>query len=62
MLEKYKDVLTIRDFIEATGIGRDNAYALVRSKQLPSIRIGRRIYISKEAVIRFINGQTDKPE
>ena len=62
MLEQYKDVLDVSDLQQALGIGRDNAYALVRSRQIPSFRIGRRIFVSKEAVIRFINGQTDKSE
>ena len=62
MLEQYKDVLDVSDLQQAPGIGRDNAYALVRSRQIPSFRIGRRIFVSKEAVIRFINGQTDKSE
>lgn len=56
MLEEYKDVMDVADLQQALGIGRDNAYALIRSNQIPSFRVGRRILMSKEAVIHFIDG------
>ena len=60
MLEQYKDVMDVADLQQALGIGRDNAYALIRSKQIASFRVGRRILISKEAVIRFIEGRKEQ--
>ncbi len=43
-------VMTVLD------IGRNTAYALVRSGRLRSIRIGRQLRISKDALEAFLRG------
>ena len=37
------------------GIGRNTAYELVRSGQIKSLRIGRKIRIPKAEVLAFLN-------
>lgn len=50
--EKYnKDFLDCEDLIKITNLGRDNVRCLMRSKDFPSVRIGRRNVVS---VIGFV--------
>jgi len=47
--------LRVEDLIPILGIGRNTAYELVRSGQIKSIRIGRKIRIPKGEVLDFLN-------
>lgn len=47
---RIEDVMTVLD------IGRNTAYALVRSGRLRSIKIGRQLRISKDALEAFLRG------
>ena len=47
--------LCVADLMSILGIGRNTAYALVRSKQIRSIRIGRKICIPKDALLQFLD-------
>lgn len=47
--------LRVEDLMPALGIGRNTAYELVRSGQIKSIRIGRKIRIPKAEVLAFLN-------
>ncbi len=49
-------VLTIEDLMKVLSIGKNSAYELVRSGRIKSIRIGRQIRITKDAVIAFVQG------
>ncbi|MBQ1371975.1 MAG: helix-turn-helix domain-containing protein [Oscillospiraceae bacterium] len=53
-----ESVLTVRDLSEYLRIGRDSAYALVRSGQIRSVRIGRQIRIPRAAVDAYLSGET----
>ena len=48
--------MSIEDVMLILGIGRNTAYALVRSGKLRSIRIGRQLRITKEAMVAFLRG------
>ncbi|HEY5487295.1 MAG TPA: helix-turn-helix domain-containing protein [Candidatus Limnocylindrales bacterium] len=39
------------------GLGRNATYAAVQSGELPSIRIGRRVLISRDAIRRMLEGE-----
>lgn len=47
-------MLTVKDLQRELNIGRDSAYALMRAKAFPSIKIGRRYFVSKEALARWL--------
>ena len=49
-------VLRVEDLMPILGIGRSNAYALVRSGQVRSIRIGHQFRIPREAIQEFLDG------
>lgn len=54
--EELPLVLTVEDLMPVLGIGRNTAYDLVRSGQIQSLRIGRKIRIPRNAVIQYISG------
>ena len=54
MLEKAKDVLTVRDLCSVLQIGRNTAYDLVNSGQLKCIRIKNCIRIPKQYLVEYI--------
>lgn len=50
-------VLTVREVATLLRIGRGTAYELVRSGQIPSLRLSRRIVIPRAALM----GMLEKP-
>jgi len=62
---KYTDltsmplVLTIPDVADTLQIGRSAAYALARSGELFSIRVGTQIRVPRSALIAYIKGGTE---
>ena len=51
--------LRVEDLMPILGIGRNTAYELVRSGQIKSIRIGRKIRIPKTEVLCFLHKNCD---
>ena len=47
--------LRVEDLMPILGIDRNTAYELVRSGQIKSLRIGRKIRIPKAEVLAFLN-------
>lgn len=41
MLESYSDVLTVQDVMTILHIGRSKAYELLRTNEIPSMKIGK---------------------
>ena len=53
---KYnKDFLDCEDLIKITGLGRDNVRNLLRSKNFPTTKVGKRLVVS---VLNFVTWQT----
>ncbi|WP_338980137.1 helix-turn-helix domain-containing protein [Fusobacterium nucleatum] len=55
MLNKYLDVLTVKETREILRIGMNSMYTILQSGELKSIKIGRIYKIKKEDVIEYIN-------
>ena len=55
MLNKYPDVLTVKEAREILRIGMNNMYHILQSGELRSIKIGRIYKIKKENVIEYID-------
>ena len=49
-------VYTAGEIQQMLGIGKNETYRLIHSRVFPSIRIGHRIVIPKEAFHRWLNG------
>lgn len=54
-MERIPLVLTVNQLADILGIGRNTAYSIVRSGQIPSVRVGRQIRISRGALMDFLN-------
>lgn len=61
MLEQYESVLTVADLQEILGIGRNTVYALLSSGAIPSLRIGKKWRVPKDAVLHYL-GQWKTPK
>jgi len=53
-LDSFPDILTVMELKEMLGIGREQAYDLVKAKDFPVRRIGRRIIIYKPNLIKWL--------
>lgn len=51
--------LRVEDLMPLLGIGRNTAYELVRSGQIRSIRVGRKIRIPRDAVAEFLGAKVE---
>jgi len=50
-LEKYNDLLTVADMAEVLQVSTRTIYRLIESGELCSVRIGRRLYFPKDAMV-----------
>ena len=55
-LEELPLVLRVEDLMSVLGIGRNNAYALLKSNQIRSIRVGTQYRIPRQAVAEYLSG------
>ena len=57
-----RHTFTVREAAQVLGIGRDATYAAVQAGTIPSIRVGRRVVIPREAIGRILaQGRTLVP-
>lgn len=54
MLEKFPDILTVKQLQDILSIGRSKAYLLLHSGELKYITIGRQIRIPKQYLLDYI--------
>lgn len=57
--DKLPLTLTVPEVGNVLGISRAKAYDLVRSEGFPSMRIGTRILVPRDKLIRWIDKQTE---
>ena len=55
-------MLSVPDLTEVLGISRAGAYELVKSEGFPSLHIGNRVLVPKEALIAWIKANTNRAE
>lgn len=53
--------LTVEEAARILGVGRTAAYAAVRSGEIPSIKLGRRVLIPRHALLALL-GEPDSEE
>lgn len=59
MFKNYKDypqTLSVSDIQALLGIGRKQAYELVHSNQFHIVKVGKRIKVSKNVFIKWLEG------
>ena len=54
-----KLTLTVDELKDALGVGRRQAYELVNRADFPAIRLGKRILIPRDALMRRLEAQTE---
>lgn len=54
MLNKYPDVLNVKQLCEVLGIGKNTAYKLLKSREIKALRIGAVYKIPKRDVIKYL--------
>jgi excisionase family DNA binding protein len=52
-----KIMLDVKDIMELTGIGRDNAYRLMRSGEFPVKMIGKKYLVHEEVFQNWLKGE-----
>ena len=58
-LDELPLALRVEDLMPILGIGRNTAYALVRSGQIRSVKVGRQIRVPKDAVMEFLGAKAE---
>ena len=58
-LEQLPLALTANDIAQILGISKYNAYCLMRSKNFPMMRLGRRLLVQKPLFIEWLNENFD---
>ena len=54
MFEEYDDILNIEDLMDILDIGKNTAYKLINSGQIPSLKINRTHKIPKKGLENFV--------
>ena len=54
MLNKYPDVLNVKQLCEVLGIGKNTAYKLLKNREIKALRIGTVYKIPKKYVKEYI--------
>lgn len=55
-----KKTVTVREAAKILGIGENLAFRLVNEDQIPHVRLGNRIVISRAALDRLLEGGTNE--
>lgn len=53
-------ILYTKDLMNVLGIGRDRAYALMRSSGFPSTKLGRNYFVTDENLQKWLKDYTGK--
>ncbi len=56
-----RDTYTVDEVAERLGIGRNAAYDAIRRRELPALRIGRRIVVPRAALDRLLADCAPRP-
>lgn len=59
-MTQLPELMTIKELQTYLGIGKDKAYALVKSKSFPALKIGGRYYVIKSDFVNWLERQTGK--
>ena len=54
MLNKYPDVLNVKQLCEVLCIGKNTAYKLLKNREIKALRIGTVYKIPKREVIKYL--------
>lgn len=58
-LDDLPAILTVDEAAAFLRIGRSSAYSAIAAGQLPAIRIGRKLRVSRDALARLVEGEAN---
>ena len=56
-MTQLPELMTIKELQSYLGVGKDKAYALVKSKSFPALKVGGRYYVIKPDFIVWLGKQ-----
>jgi excisionase family DNA binding protein len=56
-IENLPELLTPQEVRAVFGLGHNTIYSLIESGEIPSRRLGRRLFVPKAELLRFIRGE-----
>lgn len=59
-MTQLPELMTIKELQSYLGIGKDKAYALVKSKSFPAVKIGGRYYVMKSGFVSWLERKIGK--
>ncbi len=57
MFENYQDILSVTDLCDLLRIGKNSAYKLLQTGEIPSFLIAGKYRIPKNAIVQLIENQ-----
>lgn len=57
-MTQLPELMTIKELQSYLGIGKDKAYALVKSKSFPALKVGGRYFVIKPGFLVWLGRQT----
>lgn len=60
-MERERLTMSVAEAADVLGISRALAYELVARGELPSLRLGRRIVVSRRALVAMVEGAGAEP-
>ena len=59
-MKQLPELMTIKELQKYLGTGKDKAYALVKSKSFPAMKIGGRYFVIKPDFVSWLERQKGK--
>ena len=60
-IKRDKLTLSPRESVQITGFGVNHTYSLLRTGEMPSIRVGKRFFIPKAALLKWLENAGARP-
>ena len=59
-MAQLPELMSVKELQNYLGIGKDKAYALVKSKLIPALKVGGRYYVIKPDFVSWLERQIGK--
>jgi excisionase family DNA binding protein len=60
-LTPERATLSVKESTKITGFGITHSYRLVRTRAMPSIKVGNKFFIPKAALLKWLENAGDRP-
>ncbi len=56
-MQEERVMIGVTEIMQMMGIGRNRAYEIIKQKEFPSIKVGRRYLVHKEVFEKWLKGE-----